>query len=98
MISAKTNKGETSLEISGSFLEIMADTVTIVDELYKSINEQDEYAGKLFKKFIEDNKLNDMIFHMDEEELKMDRKMEELKKNREELKNAAIELIEGLFS
>lgn len=89
MIKATTNKGETKLEIDGTFVELMADTVTLVKGLYDCISEKDEHSGELFKMFIEDNKLNDMIFNIDEEVRKMDK---------EKLKKAALEFFEDLFS
>lgn len=88
MIKATTNKGETKLKINGTLVELMADTATIVENIYDSLSEKDEHAGELFKKFIEDNKLNDVIFHIDEEK----------RKAKEELRKAALEFFEDLFS
>ena len=89
MIKATTNKGETKLEINGTLVELMADMTALVKGLYDCISKKDEHSGELFKKFIEDNKLNDMIFNTDEEERNM---------SKEELKKAALELVEELFS
>lgn len=88
MIKATTNKGETKLEVNGTLVELMADVAMILNNFYECLSEKDEHAGELFKKFMEDNKFSDVLFH-EEEECKMDK---------EEAKKIALKLIEDLFS
>lgn len=62
-------------EIKGSTMELAMETLFMVKEIYKGINEQSEGAGKSYKKFILD--MIDKTFYTDDELKKAAEKAQE---------------------
>lgn len=51
MIKFETSNGKTNLSITGTFDELMADSCLFVKCMYKSIEDKDKIAGRLYKDF-----------------------------------------------